>query len=486
MRASVRARLTLWYIAMLAVLLTIFLAGAYEFVVATSRARTDAMVVDAVSNLTTELLSERRHKPTMGAAARDVLHDLHFQRINFLVFDSAGSIVATSLPGAPVPADEEAAPPLDVARLGRIAVQERATDTWVVTLPNREGGYRAAIAPVTMPDGRFSAVAAVSLDEEEETLAQARRAVFISVPVALILAGLSGSLLARRSLEPMVTMRERAARIGATNLSERVPIGNPADEVGQLATVINDLLGRLEQAFARQRQFMADASHELRTPVAVVQHESSLALSRPERETEDYKDSLSIIRDAGRRMRLIVDDLFLLASADAGEFPVRREPLYLDEVLADCVRAVRALAERRRITVTLDAPGEAPLAGDEALLHRLILNLLDNAIKYSPAGAVVSVRLQTDGERYGLEVADTGPGIPEDLQPHIFERFVRADVARSHDNNENHETGGAGLGLSIARWIAEEHGGSLELARSSVDGSVFVLRLPLTARSPSA
>ncbi len=476
MRTSVRARLTLWYTAMLAVLLTIFLAAAYGFVVSTSRARTDAMVLDAVSNLKTELLSERRHKPTTLAAAQDVFHDLHFQRISFVLFDSSGSVVSASVPGAPVPAGEEAASPPDVERLGRMVVPDGTTESWVVTLPNREGGYRAALVPLTTPEGRFTAAAATSLDEEEETLGQARRAVFIAVPVALLLAGLSGSLLARRSLQPMVTMRERAARIGATNLSERVPIGNPADEVGQLATVINDLLGRLEQAFARQRQFMADASHELRTPVAVVQHESSLALSRPERETEDYQDSLSIIRDAGRRMRLLVDDLFLLASADAGELPIRREPLYLDEVVGECARAVRALAERRRITVTLSTPEEAPLTGDEALLHRLILNLLDNAIKYSPPGAMVSLRLTVDGDLYRLEVADTGPGIPKDLQPLIFERFVRADAARSHDQND---TSGAGLGLSIARWIANAHGGQLELARASAEGSVFVLRLPV-------
>ena len=175
-------------------------------------------------------------------------------------------------------------------------------------------------------------------------------------------------------------------------------------------------------------------------------------------------------------MRLIVDDLFLLANADAGEIPVRHAPLYLDEVIADCARVVRALAESRGITVNLELIDEASFVGDEALLHRLVINLLDNAIKYSPSGATVTLRLTSDGDTYQLEVADTGPGIPPELQPHIFERFVRADAARSHSDTH---TSGAGLGLSIARWIAEAHGGQLGIARSSSEGSVFVLSLPI-------
>jgi signal transduction histidine kinase len=175
-------------------------------------------------------------------------------------------------------------------------------------------------------------------------------------------------------------------------------------------------------------------------------------------------------------MRLIVDDLFMLASADAGETPVRHAPLYLDDVIAECARVVRGVAQSRGVALTLQLPQEAPFTGDEALLHRLVLNLLDNAIKYSSAGGMVTLRLRVDDDRYRLEVADTGQGIPAEVQPHIFERFVRADTARLHDDTH---TSGAGLGLSIARWIAEAHGGQLELARSTAEGTVFVLSLPI-------
>jgi heavy metal sensor kinase len=395
-----------------------------------------------------------------------------------VVFDSLGRPVSASVaPPAPEPAKQPDAP-LDVAALGRLARGAAARPT-IVALPDREGGYRAAIASVAMPDGRYVAAVAMSLYEEAETLDAARHAMFMAIPIALALATIAGWLLARRSLAPMVTMRERAARIGASTLAERLPIPNANDEVGQLAAVINELLGRLEQAFARQREFMADASHELRTPVAVVQHEASLALSRGGRPAAEYEESLEIVRDAGRRMRLIVDDLFLLAGADAGETPVRRAPLYLDEVIGECVREVRSLAHQRGVAIELELLDEAPWTGDEALLHRLVLNLLDNAIKYSPACAVVTVRLTRPATGYRVEVEDRGAGIPPEVQPHVFERFVRADSARSHDAAR---FSGAGLGLSIARWIAEAHGGELLLVRSSAAGTIFALTLPEGAR----
>lgn len=477
MFASVRARLTLWHTVVLALLLALFAAGAYRFIVRTGRARTDAAVVDAVSNLEAELRAERPNQPTTRAAAEEVLQELRLREISFVVFDADGQLLAAS-PARPIRAHRnETEPALDIARLGRLVRIDQPRERRIVSIRDSEGGYRAAITPLTLPDGRFIVAAAVSVHEEQETLDDARLAMLVAIPITLLLAALGGWLLAQRSLEPMVTMRERASRIGATNLRERLPVANPTDEVGQLAGVVNELLGRLELAFTRQQQFMTDASHELRTPVAVVQLEASLALSRQEREPEEYRESLSIVRDAGRRMRLLVDDLFLLANADAGEIPMRLVPLYLDELVAECARAVRALAKNRGITFDLQLPGEAPFTGDEALLHRLVTNLLDNAIKYSAPGATVSLRLFCDDNAYRLVFEDTGPGIPAEVQPHIFDRFVRADAARSYDDSQ---ANGAGLGLSIARWIAEAHGGRLELEHSSASGTVFVLTLPAT------
>ena len=483
MLASVRWRLTLWHSLVLAVLLALFAGGAYAFIVRASRERTAASVLDAAGDLQAELLSERQQQRSTEDAAKEVLGELRFRSLVFVIYDARGRVVAASLPRPRAEPGEEPEPTFDVARLARIVAAEPVAAPRVVTLADPEGGYRAGLAPVTMPEGRFVVAAAASLHEEEEALSKARLAALVAIPLTLLLGALGGSLLARRSLEPMVTMSHRAARIGATNLSERLPIPNPNDEVGRLATVINALLARLERAFAEQRQFMADASHELRTPVAVVQHEASLALSRAGRDAAEYEDSLHVVLDASRRMRRLVDDLFLLARADAGEQPVHREALYLDDVVSECVREVRSLAEARGVCVAVAAMPEAPAMGDEALLHRLVLNLLDNAIKHSPAGTCVDAGLDARGTEYRLWVQDTGPGIPEDVQPHVFDRFVRADRSRARDADTL--TSGAGLGLAIARWIAEAHGGRLMLAHSGPAGSRFELRLPadVTLRS---
>jgi signal transduction histidine kinase len=467
----------------LALLLGLFVLAAYAFVARSSRVRTDAAVADALDDLVAQLGAERTAHTSTRAAAAEVLREMRFRAIAFVIYDNAGGVVAASVP-PPRRADagEPSEPPLDVTMLGRIAAGMRAPGMRapgrrVASVGDSEGGYRAALDVIPEPDGVFIAAAAHSLHDEAETLAEAQLAMAIAVPVALLLAWVGGWLLARRSLAPLVQIREHAARIGAGNLGERVPIGLPHDEVGQLAAVINALLDRLESSFDQQRQFMADASHELRTPVAVVQNEASLALSRPNRSGGEYEESLRVVRAAARRIRRVVEDLFLLARADAGELPLRPLPLYLDELVLECVRELRSLADAREVTLVADAPNEVPYVADEELLHRLVLNLMDNAIKHSPPGSSVIVRLHAAAETIRLEVEDHGAGIPADIQPRVFERFVRADVARSHDGRT--ATSGAGLGLSIARWIAQAHRGTLELARSGPSGTLMVLSLPV-------
>jgi signal transduction histidine kinase len=209
--------------------------------------------------------------------------------------------------------------------------------------------------------------------------------------------------------------------------------------------------------------------------------EAEIALSAP-RSCDEYADSLGLVRDEGRRLSVIVDDLFLLARADAGQQPLRPTEMYLDEVAGEAVRAVRSLAARREIRVVCEVKGDFPFRGDEQLLHRLLLNLLDNALKYSPPCSTVHIGLERQGGEYRLAVRDAGPPIPPAAAARIFERFYRVDKARSRAAES--ATGGAGLGLSIARWVAEAHGGSLTLARSGADGNVFELRRPAPGIQP--
>jgi len=215
-----------------------------------------------------------------------------------------------------------------------------------------------------------------------------------------------------------------------------------------------------------QRRFMADASHELRTPVSIIQGEADVTLARPNRSPEEYRESIEVMQKASLKLTRIVQNLFLLARTDAGHYPVQRTRFYLDELIADCVRSMRNIAAARGVTLEHSGDAETVIEADEELVHRMLLNLIDNAVKFTPAGGRVIIRATTGV----IRVSDTGTGISADDQSRIFERFFRAGGA----------SGGAGLGLPIARWIAEAHGGSLTLERSDAEGSTFRIELPVT------
>jgi signal transduction histidine kinase len=249
---------------------------------------------------------------------------------------------------------------------------------------------------------------------------------------------------------------------------------NANDELGQLATTFNDLLDRLDQSFERQRRFIADASHELRTPLAILRGEAEVAMSQQGRKAEDYLESLGILHEETSRLIKIVEDLFTLTRADSGQYVLSPENVYLEELVADCAHSVRILAREKNIELSVDASQECLLRGDQGLLRRMILNLLDNAIKYTAEGGRVDIACRAATAGFEIHVADTGPGIPPELHSRIFERFFRADPARSRSGRE----GGAGLGLSIALWIAEAHHGRLKLIQSDAGGSHFAIYLP--------
>jgi two-component system OmpR family sensor kinase len=236
------------------------------------------------------------------------------------------------------------------------------------------------------------------------------------------------------------------------------------------------LLERLEETFERQRRFISDASHELRTPVAILRGESEVTLSRPDRSSEEYRESLAILRDESLRLTHIIEDLFTLTRADAGQYPLSLREIYLDELAGEVLHQTRSLVVPKRIALTSSIEPDLPFRGDEALLRRLLLNLLENAIKYTPEGGSIQLRCAREGNQYAVSITDSGSGVPPELHASIFERFFRVDKARSRADNE---TGGAGLGLSIARWIAEAHHGQLNLARSDSTGSTFTATFPI-------
>jgi len=295
--------------------------------------------------------------------------------------------------------------------------------------------------------------------------------------LALLIAGVGGYLLAKKSLAPVVSMGEQAAHIGAANLSDRIPVPQRNRELGRLAEIFNELLARLDKSFAEQKRFMADASHELRTPVAVICGESEVALSQ-QRAPDEYRESLDVVHDEGRRLTRMVEDLFTLARADSGDYPLTLTDFYLDESVNECVRSVRTLAAQKDLEVLYEAPNsEIPYRGDESVISRMLLNLLHNAIKYTPAHGRVEVALKQNCANFEISVSDTGEGIPDVARDRVFQRFFRVDKARSRSGFLNGS--GAGLGLSIAEWAAELHGGKIILDKTGTSGSTFVVFLPL-------
>jgi two-component system, OmpR family, sensor kinase len=492
---SVRGRLALWHTAVLAAMLIAFAIATNVLLQRAVGRREDRFLEESTNALRANIAAEREEVPLDTAVAQS-LTEFRLRDVTFLVVDSSGTLMGRSAPGADSSGDrprERTARRLDSSRTADAVRRARDPDRQrFATVGEGDDVFRLFTVPVALGRERVTIIAAASLAEQQELLEDTRAGFLIAIPLGLLFAWAGGYLLARRSLAPVSAMSARAAEIGATSLHERLPVENSRDELGRLATVFNELLTRLDAAFDQQRRFMADASHELRTPVAIMRGEADVALSQPVRTPEEYRGALEVVRAEGRRLSRIVGELFLLARADAGQQPLQSRALYLDDLVTDCVRAVRSLALRREITVrcVIDPPitvdgdrsGGAPAsfahayAGDEELLCRMLVNLLDNAIKHAPRGSAVDVRLTSDESEHRLRVVDRGAGIPEDARAHVFERFFRADEAHARDDDS--ETGGAGLGLAIARWVVEAHGGSLTLVDARAGETTFEARLP--------
>jgi two-component system, OmpR family, sensor kinase len=291
------------------------------------------------------------------------------------------------------------------------------------------------------------------------------------MPLLIALAALGGYWIARRGLAPVGWRGEQASRITGNNLHTRLEIGRPAEELAALAASFNALLERLDQSFESMRRFVADASHELRTPIAIIRGEADVAPSH-ERTPAEYRASLGIVLDEARRLSRLIDDLLNLARADAGHVKLHMEEFYFNDLIGECCRSVQGLAAARRIELECRTGEDIPFRGDQELLRRLVINLLDNAIRYTPLGGKVVASLETAGPQLRIAIADTGSGISAEAAPHVFDRFYRADKGRSREN------GGFGLGLAIVRWIAESHRGAIDLDSRPGAGSTFTVTLP--------
>ncbi len=304
-----------------------------------------------------------------------------------------------------------------------------------------------------------------------EELGEFAAALGLSLPFAFAVAVCAGYLLARRALAPVSVMTSRARQITADRLGDRLPVENPADEFGQLAGVINDALARLERAFDTLRRFTADASHELRTPLTAIRSVGEVGLRERHGEAE-YREMIGSILEEAEHLTTMADNLLLLSRADSGRADLRPSVVDLASLARDVAADLEVLAEEKRQHVRVDVEAAARVVADRPTLRQAVLNLLDNAIKHSPEEAAIRLVVRRTGRDAVLEVIDNGPGIAPEHLPHVFERFYRADRARSR------AAGGAGLGLAIARSAVEANGGRIEVESEVPRGSAFRIVLP--------
>lgn len=447
--SSVRARLALWHAGVLTLIVCAFSAGVLLFV----RGR---LLHEQERQLDRELATVERVYRDEPAELRDL--DPHWGITLFRVLDSTGPVYQT-----------------DGWQRGGFAhaIPKRGgatRRTWV----SRDGRHYR-IATLTGPSYQI----AVALDETpiRQTLWTLGTILVLGVPGAAGLAMVGGYFLAGRVLVPVGAMAATARQITAESLGERLPVENPEDEFGRLATVFNETLSRLQDSFERLRRFTADASHELRTPLTAIRSVGEVAL-QGSRDPAAYRDVIGSMLEEVDRLTRLVESLLTLTRADSGRIQPRRDLVDLGELATSIVDQLRVLADEKDQRLSVDVHSTLTAECDAAILRQGLINLLDNAIKYTPAKGSIEVRVgdMPSGE-IAVEVRDTGPGIAAEHQSRIFERFYRVDAARAR------ESGGMGLGLAITRWAVEANGGHIELESEEGKGSVFRLVVGGAARA---
>jgi heavy metal sensor kinase len=469
---SIRTRLTLWYTGLLAVFLLIFNVLVYvalqSVLVNEVENRLVAVLVQVTDRIQTEndplavILSGRVRLPSIDAFSSQYL-------IQLSELDGRVAQISENLQGQSLPVPDDM-----IALLSSGRQDARTVDV----APGVR--VRMVSSPIVIADRPIGIVqVAQGLSGMDDALRGARRVLMFGSLLLLVLAALGGAVLARAALAPINAISETANQITQTgDLDQRIPIVDPNDEIGQLTATFNDMLSRLEALFQAQERLVADVSHELRTPLTTIQGNLDLLKRGGIEDPAMRTEALRVIGDETGRMRRLISDLLLLAQADAG-MALHKQPVEMDTLLLDVYRQAQVMANGVGVNVRLGAEDQALVLGDADRLRQLLLNLVDNSIKYTPAGGDVTLTLKREADWVQVGVQDTGIGIaPEDLV-HIFDRFYRADPSRTRP-------GGSGLGLAIAQWIAQAHGGRIQAESRPGQGSRFTVWLPDESKNGQA
>ena len=441
---SIRTRLTIWYLGFIIVLLLIFSSVAY-------------LMLDhnLYQNLDNSLQTLSNEVITSGTALKsnEVL----------LVFSSTGALV-----------EQDGTVIVNTTKLsGYVKQTLTGKITYLNTATTGNEGIRlyAVAVPNVFSNQLYVVIVGQTTTEITGVLHTFIYVIVFAMVGVIVLAGLGGLFLANRVLKPVQEITKTAQKIEGSDLSQRIAV-NTDDELGRLASTLNEMIGRLEEAFNRQRQFTADASHELRTPLAIMQAEATLALSK-ERTSDDYRKSLETISQESDYMSSVIGKLLFLARSDAGKEQLNFEDVELKELITGLSANIEALAQDKGIKFTVDAKEDLTVSGDKVKLRQLFINILENAVRYTPADGNISVSLVEKDSNAVVSISDTGIGIPPEHLSHIFERFYRVDKARARAD------GGVGLGLAIAKIITESHKGKIEVESEVGKGTTFKISIPL-------
>jgi heavy metal sensor kinase len=458
---SIRTRLTLWYSGLLLVILAAIGALSYSWLRRTVHQDLDASLL-TVARAIRDTGAPDRPEREVEALLREMLGPELYDKFFRLLDPEGRPHTSGSLPRG------DALPLSGPARARAVRGES--------TLETVAGPGAEPLRVFTMPivrDGRVADIVQVGMvvRRAEALLDRYLHTLIVLIPLGVGLAALGGAVIARAALRPVDEMTRTARRITAEDLSRRVERPGTGDEMERLALTLNGMLARLEAAFTQTRRFAADAAHELRTPLAALRGGIEVAL-RAERTPEEYRRVLASSLEEVERLIRLAEDLLLLSRSSAGP-DVTRAPVDLEPLLLDVFDVGARLGQGAGVSVRTDAMASATVRGDATALRRALLNLIENAIKYTPPGGKVELGLTTGDGLAVITVSDTGIGLDPADADRIFEPFVRLDAARARD------TGGAGLGLAIARSIAVAHGGTLTVESRPGAGSRFVLRLPL-------
>jgi len=462
--ASIRVRLTLWYGSALALILLLFAVALYLVMSRALREQVDASLNEAAA-VAIRTLGEHRFGPFL--IFEDLSQD--FPEIALLdkffqIFGPAGQVTiqSSNIQSREIPLSQSAFRASLEGESTFESVQfKKGVPLRLLSVPIRQGEQLVNILRV-----------GTSLQPTDRMLRRLLVGLYIASPVALLVSLLGGWFLAGRALRPVHAITQAARRIAAGDWSQRILTPHSNDEIGQLASTFNDMIGRLEVSFRQIRQFSADASHELRTPLTITKGETELALRRP-RQAEDYRAVLESNLEEIDRMSRIVDELLFLSRADLGEIKLKMFPVQLDDLVREIQQQALVLGMERHVQAVLTAVEPVLIHGDDLRLRELLLNLVDNAVKYSYEGQTVELALVVEGSHAKIMVRDHGIGIAPENHARVFDRFYRTDEARAHGAK------GTGLGLAICKWIVEVHHGTIELDSTVHGGSCFTVFLPL-------